>query len=111
MWFLPIFYIPIRAGVTMYYLRYYVENEALAPTFMVSGTVMTMIGVTSSSWLTRRFGKRNAYIGCMLVIALTLALHFFVRPSDVVLLFFHSLDDEKLDRIQKELEGRRVATA
>ena len=80
-------YIPIRAGVTMYYFRYYVDIESLAPAFMASGTVLTMLGVTGSSWLTRRFGKRNAYIGCMAAIAATLALHYVAGPTDIVLLF------------------------
>jgi GPH family glycoside/pentoside/hexuronide:cation symporter len=80
-------YIPIRAGVTMYYFRYYLDAEPLAPAFMASGTVLTMLGVTASGWLTRRFGKRNAYIGCMALIAATLALHYIARPDDVVLLF------------------------
>ncbi len=80
-------YVPIRCGVIMYYFKYYVGNEGLAAVFMVSGTLCVMLGVTLSKWLTKTFGKRNAYIGCMAVIAVTMWLHYYLKPTDIKMLF------------------------
>ncbi len=85
--FVTLVYVPIRSGAVMYYFKYYIGRQSMATAFLVSGTLFVMLGVTTSKWLTKKFGKRNSYIGCMTVIAVSMWLHFYLKPTDIKLLF------------------------
>ena len=54
---------------------------------MVSGTIAVAIGVLPTKWLTKKIGKKNLFIFSLLIIVISQALFFVVRPTDIVLLF------------------------
>ncbi len=80
-------YVAMRSAVILFYFDYYVGKKMLATPFMVSGTVTIILALSMTKWLTRTFGKRRCYVGCMLVAALSSVAFYFARPDDIVYLF------------------------
>jgi GPH family glycoside/pentoside/hexuronide:cation symporter len=80
-------YIGVRSGSVMYYFEYYLGRKTLAAVFMVSGTLAVLLGVLPTKALSRRFGKRNLFIACLLIITLSLIVNFFAGPGNLVLIF------------------------
>ena len=90
LFFLGIFtlsYVSIRNGSIMYYFKYYVGNEMLASGFMVAGTVATIAGILLTGWISRLFGKKKAYIGCMALASVFTIAFYFVGKDDIVLMY------------------------
>ncbi|MDX2430012.1 MAG: MFS transporter [Bacteroides sp.] len=80
-------YIGIRSASTMYYFEYFLERKGLAAAFMVSGTVSVLLGVLPTKFLTKKFGKRNLFLGCTSIIVITLIINYFAGPENLVLIF------------------------
>ena len=80
-------YVSIRSAVIAYYFRYYVGDFSLVSTFLVSGTIAIILVLLITKWLTRLFGKRNLYLGCMVIVGITLSMYQFVSPNQIVLIF------------------------
>ena len=93
--------IAMRNGSIMYYFKYYVQNQslslfghttlysyqALVSSFMMIGSVVTIAGAILTRWFTQWFGKRNCYIGFMVMTAVFTAALFFLKPDQVLLMF------------------------
>jgi len=84
---LSIAYVSVSNGVIEYYFDYYVGRIKLSPAFMVSGTAAILLSIPSAKWLTKKFGKRNTFLFCMLLSGIFTLLMFFAGPGDIVLLF------------------------
>jgi sugar (glycoside-pentoside-hexuronide) transporter len=69
----------LRGGAIVYYFKYYVKREDLFGPFNVVGTLCTIVGVILSKPLALKFGKRNLFIGGLVVTAL-LCLPFLAFP-------------------------------
>jgi GPH family glycoside/pentoside/hexuronide:cation symporter len=94
-------FIVIRSSMIMYYFKYYVGDQSvpllgnimnlgfgtLAATFMISGSVVTILGSIFTKWLSKKFDKRNTYMGALFISALCTGLFYFLQPQDVVLMF------------------------
>ncbi len=80
-------YVAIRSSVIIYYFNYYIGNKAMASAFMVSGTIAVAIGVIPTKWLTKKIGKKNLFIFSLVIIAISQALFFIVKPNNIALLF------------------------
>jgi GPH family glycoside/pentoside/hexuronide:cation symporter len=79
--------VAIRGGAILYYFQYYVGNEKLAATFMVAGTLMSLLGTIVIQHVTRFAGRKATYIGLAVLGALFLAVSYWVRPEQVMLMF------------------------
>jgi GPH family glycoside/pentoside/hexuronide:cation symporter len=79
--------VAIRSGAILYYFQYYVGNEKLAASFMVAGTLMSLLGTIAIHHVTRFAGRKATYIGLAVLGALFLAVSFWVRPEQVMLMF------------------------
>jgi GPH family glycoside/pentoside/hexuronide:cation symporter len=80
--------ISIRNGAILYYFKYYMGNQALASAFLVTGTVVSFVGVAGTKYVTRLFGeKRRAFMVLCLLNGLLTAAFYFVQPTDRTLLF------------------------
>ena len=84
---LLLIYIIIRSGDIMYYFEYYIGDKDLATSFMVVGTVATLIGVLPTKWLSSKIGKRNLFIISLCIIAVSQIVFYFAGPEDIVLIF------------------------
>jgi len=84
---LLLIYVIIRSGDIMYYFEYYIGNKELATSFMVVGTIATLLGVLPTKWLSAKLGKRKLFIIVLIIIALSQVVFFFAGPEDIVLIF------------------------
>ncbi len=81
-------YISVRNGATLYYFKYYQNDQAAAAPFMVTGTVFSIIGASVTPQLTRLCGgKKRAFVILSLACALAQGVFYFVQPGDRVLLY------------------------
>lgn len=80
-------YIGVRSASVMYYFEYYLGRKGMAATFMVTGTLAVLLGVLPTKLLSKRFGKRNLFIACLLIIILSLLVNYFAGPDSLILIF------------------------
>lgn len=93
--------IVIRNSSIMYYFKYYVKDQQLnlfgstidlsfevfASSFMLSGTIVTIIGAILTKWFSKKFDKKNTYAGFLALSALTTIFFYFLRPENVLLIY------------------------
>ncbi|MBN2091503.1 MFS transporter [candidate division KSB1 bacterium] len=94
-------FIVIRNSSIMYYFKYYVKNQQLqilgqvfnlsfekfASTFMLSGTIITIIGAILTRWLSKKIDKKNIYSGFLIASAVLCGFFYFVKPENVILIY------------------------
>ncbi len=81
-------WISIRGASTVYYFKYFVGNEQLAASWLVLGTVATLLGVACTAHITRWLGgRKSAYIWLQVINAATCALLYFAGPSNYLLIY------------------------
>ena len=80
-------YVAIRFGSVVYYFKYYIGDESLVGTFLVSGSVMTIAAISLTARLSKKFGKKKVFIVSQLTTAVFTALFFFVDKSNITMLF------------------------
>ena len=79
--------VAIRSGAILYYFQYYVGNEKLAASFMVAGTLLSLLGTVAIQAVTRFAGRKATYIGLAALGSVFLVVSYWVRPEQVVLMF------------------------
>jgi GPH family glycoside/pentoside/hexuronide:cation symporter len=94
-------YITIRSGSIIYYFKCFVGDQQLilfgntymlscdsmTSTFLIAGTIATILGIVVTGWFSRVFGKRNCYVGFLAVTGIFTAVFYFFSPGDVILMF------------------------
>ncbi|MBK7106237.1 MAG: MFS transporter [Ignavibacteriae bacterium] len=95
-------FIVVRSSSIVYYFKYYVIDqqmnlfgniidlpyETFTSTFLLSGTIFNILGAILTKWISKRFDKKNTYVGCLLISAVGSSLFFFIQPENVILIFF-----------------------
>jgi glycoside/pentoside/hexuronide:cation symporter, GPH family len=77
----------LRQGTTMYYFKYFLNNESLAAWFMGTGLAASILGAFLTSWLVNLMGRKKLFILSAVVAALGCIFNYFARPTDVSLIF------------------------
>jgi GPH family glycoside/pentoside/hexuronide:cation symporter len=80
-------YVIVRMGTILYYFKYYVGNEDLASLFMVLGTVAVILGVASTQYFSKKFGKKKFYLFVMGASTLLTMVFYFIPNEQIVLIF------------------------
>jgi GPH family glycoside/pentoside/hexuronide:cation symporter len=88
-------YIVMRGGSIAYYFKYFVEtkeiswlgNFPMVSVFMVSGTMMTILGVILTNFFSKRMGKGATYTGFLGLAGVTTGLFFFLKPDSIIPMF------------------------
>ncbi|XMO85803.1 MFS transporter [Algibacter sp. AS12] len=80
-------YVAIRYGSVMYYFKYYIGDESLASSFLVSGTIVTIIAISFTGKLSKKFGKKKVFIVSQLITGFFTALFFFVDKTNITMIF------------------------
>ena len=94
-------YVLIRGGVIVYYFDYFIKYQQvslfgkiydcnstqLAAAFMLSGTVLTILGAVSTKWFCKLMDKPKVYAVMFIAAGITTGLVYFVRPEDLLMLF------------------------
>jgi GPH family glycoside/pentoside/hexuronide:cation symporter len=79
--------VAIRSGAILYYFQYYVGNKKLAVSFMVAGTLLSLIGSIAIPHVTKFAGRKATYIGLAVLGSVFLAVSYWVRPEQIVFMF------------------------
>ncbi len=91
----------MRNGNIMYYFKYFVLDQQmvffgktwqftyqdLTTAFMLSGTVMTILGAILTIKFSRLFDKPKSYAGSLGITAIVTALYYFLSPKDIIPMF------------------------
>jgi len=99
--FFQLTFIVARGSTVAYYFKYLVGGqrlsvlgfsrdlsfEAFASSFLVSGTIATIVGTMCSKWFAQRMGKSRAYVFFLAVSVVAQVSFWFAEPSDVLLIF------------------------
>ncbi|MFZ1082625.1 MAG: glycoside-pentoside-hexuronide (GPH):cation symporter, partial [Candidatus Kryptoniota bacterium] len=80
-------YNSIRSGSIIYYFKYYVGNQNMASAFMVSGTVAAIVGIMSTKYLSKIFGKRILYMILWVVVSVLTIGFYFIPKENITLIF------------------------
>ena len=81
-------YISLRMGAILFYFKYYIGDESLAPGFMAAGTIGVIAGAALAGPIARLLGgKRRAYM-ILMTIASALTAAFYFIPRDRIVLIF-----------------------
>jgi GPH family glycoside/pentoside/hexuronide:cation symporter len=94
-------FIVIRSSMIVYYFKYFVKEQTvtlfgnamnlsldtLTSSFMISGTVLTILGSILTKWFAKKFDKKNTYGGALLISAVTTGLFYFLKPQDLVFMY------------------------
>jgi len=98
-------YITIRNGSIIYYFKYFVGDQQLmlfgntymfscdnmTSTFLISGTLATILGIVLTGWFSKVFGKRNCYVGFLGVTGIFTAVFYFFNPVNIIPMFVMQL--------------------
>lgn len=88
----------LRDGSIMYYFKYFVKDQVLpffgevqwdklAGAYLTLWLVTNLLGVLLAKPLSARFGKKNTFIGAMVVAAIFSIVFYWVDPNDVGIIF------------------------
>ncbi|RPI22641.1 MAG: MFS transporter [Acidobacteria bacterium] len=80
-------YVAIRNGITIYYFKYFVKNETLYNSYMVSATFAVIIGIFVVERLARKYGKVRIYMILMGISTLMTVAFYWLRPQDIFWMF------------------------
>jgi GPH family glycoside/pentoside/hexuronide:cation symporter len=94
-------YIVMRGSSIAYYFKYYVgeqqlnlfgnsfalSQETFTSSFLLIGSIATIIGVVLTKWISTKLDKKNTYAGFLMASAVLNAAFYFVRPQDVLLIY------------------------
>ncbi|MDZ7373532.1 MAG: MFS transporter [candidate division KSB1 bacterium] len=98
---MQLMYIVTRNSSIMYYFKYYVQDQRLnlfgkvialpfdtfASSFMLSGTIATILGAVLAKWFAKVLDKRNTYAGFLALSSLLTTCYYFIKPQEVVLIY------------------------
>lgn len=79
----------IRAGVAIYYAKYYLGGDAgVQSTFMATGVIASILAMPASTFITKRFCKVKLFwISQLAVVVISAIMFFLVQPGDIMLAY------------------------
>lgn len=81
-------YVTFRQVTSVYYFAYYVGDKPMASTFLLAGTVFSILGAISTPYLVPIFGSKKAtFIALTLMGVVCNEATYFAGPKDLVLIF------------------------
>jgi len=94
-------YIVMRGGAIMYYFRNFIKDQeiallgktatyswqAMVSTFMIAGTVATILGVVLTSRISKIFGKSVTYSAFLGIAGVSTGLFFILKPENTISMF------------------------
>ncbi|MGH9560611.1 MAG: MFS transporter, partial [Terracidiphilus sp.] len=84
-------FVSIRGAAIVYYFKYYLGNVGAAAAFLVVGSLMSCAGTFLVQYVTPFTGRKNAFVGLMLLSTVVLVLSYWVKPEQLVLLWVYNL--------------------
>jgi GPH family glycoside/pentoside/hexuronide:cation symporter len=98
-------YIVMRNGSIAYYFKYYVMEQQLnlfgytfdlstaifTSSFMLIGTISTIIGAMLTKWFSSKFDKKNTYSIFLILSAGLCAIYYYIPPESVILIYLFNI--------------------
>ena len=98
-------FIVMRNSTIVYYFKYYVLNqqlnlfgniidlsyESFTSSFLLSGTIFTILGAILTKWMSKKFDKKFTYVGCLLISSIANIFVYFLQPHNVVMIYLLNL--------------------
>ena len=88
---LSVCFVSIRGAAIVFYFKYYLGSVGAAATFMVVGSIMSVAGTFLIQYVTPFTGRKNAFIGLMLLSTVVLVFSYWVRPDQLALLYVYNI--------------------
>ena len=90
-----------RGGAVSYYFKYYVHPQSFSlfsfdfnltsdeftASFLMIGSLFTVLGAVLSKWFTKIFGKKNVYSWFLALGCITFVPFFYINPDQVLLIY------------------------
>ncbi|MCB9502165.1 MAG: MFS transporter [Deferribacteres bacterium] len=81
-------YISIRSASLLYFFKYYINDQSAAATFMVVGTVFSIIGAYATPWVVGIIkSKKLTFAFLTFMSALSYIVFYFVSPRDIAIMY------------------------
>lgn len=94
-------FIAVQSGARTYYFKYFVisgevsifginldwSSNTLLTAYMISGALVTILGVIATKMITRIFGKAFTYWGFLAIAGITTIVYYFLKPENLNLIF------------------------
>ena len=89
----------IRDGATVYYFKYYIGEEAytnislfgfsfvLSGLYLAIGQAANIVGVVLAAPISNRIGKKNTYLGAMVIASILSVIFFWFNREQLALIF------------------------
>lgn len=77
----------MKQGITVIYFTHYVHNQLMAGGYMTALMIASIIGAAITTPLSKRYGKKNVFIGALLVSGGINTLLTFCGPQDTMGIF------------------------
>jgi glycoside/pentoside/hexuronide:cation symporter, GPH family len=103
-------FVAIRGAAVIYYFKYYAGDANILLTvlgifefklhiggvegaglFIVVGTIFSLVGIFLIQYVTPYTGRKNAFIGCMVLAAAALIASYWVKPGQLGLLYTYHI--------------------
>jgi GPH family glycoside/pentoside/hexuronide:cation symporter len=76
--------IALQSGVTMYFFKYYVQNERLSQLFNFGGIGAIIVGILFTDMLVKRWGKRNVFLVCSIISGIFHVLLYLPDADNII---------------------------
>jgi glycoside/pentoside/hexuronide:cation symporter, GPH family len=96
-------FVAIYCGCRTYYFQYFVKAgdvalfgikpeggwsyQGLLTTYLVSGAILTILGVMATKYISKICGKAFTYWGFLAIGGITTVLYYYLKPEDINLIF------------------------
>ncbi len=98
-------YIVMRSSSIAYYFKYYIGDQHwnlfghvfhmsindFTSSFLMSGTIATVIGAILTKWFSNIFDKKVTYLGFLIFSAILCAAFYFLTPQDITIMYMLNL--------------------
>jgi GPH family glycoside/pentoside/hexuronide:cation symporter len=98
-------FIVMRNSSVLYYFKYYVKSQQLdlfgymidlsfetfSSSFLLTGSIVTILGAILAKWFAKKLDKKNAYAGFLVLSALACSLFYILEPQNVLLIYILNL--------------------
>jgi GPH family glycoside/pentoside/hexuronide:cation symporter len=87
-------YNSVKQGMILIYFTHYLNNQLLAASYLIGLMLVSIAGAVLMTPLSLKLGKKNVFIGSLLLSGATISLLAFCGPSAIVAIFVLGLLSE-----------------
>ncbi|MDG2393659.1 MAG: glycoside-pentoside-hexuronide (GPH):cation symporter, partial [Thalassotalea sp.] len=85
--FLTMMFSGIKYGVIAYYFKYHVGDELMAGKYFIGLLIVSILGALSTSYLSKKFGKKPLFIAALLISAILTIAFYWVPQGNITAIF------------------------